>query len=120
MTSVSYSHHFKMAEVAAPLLLATRPFQPAWLMSMPKTQAILGVEAQKVAMVYKHHSAVKDKAAASKVSQGVINKVGDLCRLLAFQPQYQAQFRARPDVSQGELIRVTDWKLLTPENYDRT
>jgi len=107
-------------EVAAPLLLATRPFQPAWLVAMPKTQAILSVEAQKYAMVYKHHQAVKGKAKTSKVGEDIINKVGDLSRLLAFQPQYKAQLRARPDVSQGELVRVTDWKLLTPENYDRT
>eukprot|EP00913_Durusdinium_trenchii_P021938 g20612.t1 len=103
-------------EVAAPLLLATRPFQPAWLVAMPQTRAILAVEAQKTAMVYKHHQAVKGKAAKAKVSADIINKVGDLSRLLAFQPQYKAQFRARPDVSQGEL----DWKLLTPEKYDRT
>ena len=27
---------------------------------------------------------------------------------------------ARPDVGEGVLLPVTDWKLLTPEDYDRT
>ena len=38
------------------------------------------VEAQKVAMVYKHHAAVKSAAVAdkSKVNQDIINKAGQL------------------------------------------
>ncbi|CAJ1341953.1 unnamed protein product [Effrenium voratum] len=107
-------------EVAGPLLLATRPFQPAWLVACPTTRAILGVEAQKAASVYKHHESVKKRAKGTKIKEETINKVGDVSRLLAFQPQYKAQLKARPDVAQGELVRVTDWKLLTPESYDRT
>jgi hypothetical protein len=95
------------------------------------------VEAQKVAMVYKHHAAVKENA--SKVSQDIINKaesdrvgmghhgtphwqnviksrifhwkssdyrapqhqVGDLSRLLAFQPQYKVLPRGFPRLVTG-------------------
>ncbi|CAE7238260.1 MET10 [Symbiodinium pilosum] len=85
---------------------------------MPKAKEIMGVEAQKAAMAYKHHQEAKTKA--GEINADTINKVGDLSRLLAFQPQYKALLRARPDVAQGELVRVTDWRLLTPDNYDRT
>eukprot|EP00438_Fugacium_kawagutii_P028508 Skav201408 [mRNA] locus=scaffold4679:20598:23269:- [translate_table: standard] len=132
---------------------------------MARSKPSRAVEAQKSAMVYKHHEAVKGKA--SKVSEDIINKawgvhlvtVGHLLIVgwmhSAAQPAcggLQAQLRARPDVAQGELVRVTDtqpaaahgcgcrgrrslsvdiglasgqcpqmdWKLLTPENYDRT
>mmetsp|Transcript_55269 Transcript_55269/g.103630 ORF Transcript_55269/g.103630 Transcript_55269/m.103630 type:complete len:482 (-) Transcript_55269:389-1834(-) len=105
-------------EAATPLVLPTRPFQPAWLIGMPKAKEMLAVEAQKASMAYKHHQEAKTKGVT--VDANTINKVGDLSRLLAFQPQYKAQLKARPDVAQGELVRVTDWKLLTPEKYDRT
>eukprot|EP00439_Symbiodinium_sp_Y106_P059694 s4742_g8.t1 len=67
-----------------------------------------------------NHGSGSPETKGAEINADTINKVGDLSRLLAFQPQYKAQLRARPDVAQGELVRVTDWKLLTPDNYDRT
>jgi len=56
----------------------------------------------------------------STVPKDTLQKVGDLGRFLAFKNSYKTEFRARPDVNEGELLRVTDWKLLTPKDYDRT
>eukprot|EP00933_Yihiella_yeosuensis_P080613 TRINITY_DN94072_c0_g1_i1.p1 TRINITY_DN94072_c0_g1~~TRINITY_DN94072_c0_g1_i1.p1 ORF type:complete len:513 (+),score=138.50 TRINITY_DN94072_c0_g1_i1:209-1540(+) len=62
----------------------------------------------------------------AKSSPEVLNKIdklsglGDLSKALAFGPAYKARLLARPDVDDGELVRVTDWKRLTPEDYDRT
>lgn len=54
------------------------------------------------------------------VEDEAIFKVGDLSKFLAFKSDYKAKFVARPDVEEGELLRVTDWQLLTPPDYDRT
>ena len=35
--------------------------------------------------------------------------------LEAFKDEYKTKFQARPDVDEGELLKVTDWKLLTPK-----
>jgi len=56
----------------------------------------------------------------AKVKAEDVNKVGDLSKYLAFQGEYKTSFAARPDVGEGVLVKVTDWKLLTPEDYDRT
>merc|ERR1719230_1614331 len=69
-------------------------------------------------MTFRHQQESKSKA--GDVSADSIKNAGDLGKYLAFQAPYKAQLRARPDVAQGELVRVTDWKLLTPEDYDRT
>jgi len=105
-------------KVATPLVLATRPWQPAWLVGAPVMKSVATVEAQRAAMTFQHQQ--ESKAKAEGVSADAIKNVGDLSKYLAFQPQYKSQLRARPDVAQGELVRVTDWKLLTPEDYDRT
>jgi len=49
-----------------------------------------------------------------------LDAAGDLGKYLAFKDEYNTRFMARPDVGEGQLLRVTDWKLLTPETYDRT
>ena len=119
-----------------------------WFVAGAKFCMHAEVEAQKSAMAYKHHQEAKTKGA--EINADTINKalggefmskvflfglvprqVGDLSRLLAFQPQYKARqmppyriityvnnmrrrpedealLRARPDVAQGELVRVTD------------
>eukprot|EP00930_Biecheleria_cincta_P080629 TRINITY_DN68_c0_g1_i8.p1 TRINITY_DN68_c0_g1~~TRINITY_DN68_c0_g1_i8.p1 ORF type:complete len:484 (+),score=132.83 TRINITY_DN68_c0_g1_i8:74-1525(+) len=105
-------------KVAAPLVLATRPWQPALLVSAPVMSNVATVEAQQAALAFQHQQECKNKAEG--ISAESIKNVGELSKYLAFQPQYKAQLRARPDVAQGELVRVTDWKLLTPEDYDRT
>jgi len=56
----------------------------------------------------------------AKVKAEDVNKVGELSKYLAFQGEYKTSFAARPDVGEGVLVKVTDWKLLTPEDYDRT
>jgi len=57
---------------------------------------------------------------AEKISDDAANNIGDLGKYLAFKPAFATKFMARPDVGQGVLLPVTDWKLLTPEDYDRT
>mmetsp|Transcript_43448 Transcript_43448/g.123900 ORF Transcript_43448/g.123900 Transcript_43448/m.123900 type:complete len:522 (+) Transcript_43448:88-1653(+) len=56
----------------------------------------------------------------AEVSEGDVNVIGELSKYLAFKPEFKTRFLARPDVGEGVLLRVTDWKLLTPEDYDRT
>eukprot|EP00413_Alexandrium_margalefii_P009001 CAMPEP_0204526094 /NCGR_PEP_ID=MMETSP0661-20131031/8249_1 /ASSEMBLY_ACC=CAM_ASM_000606 /TAXON_ID=109239 /ORGANISM="Alexandrium margalefi, Strain AMGDE01CS-322" /LENGTH=519 /DNA_ID=CAMNT_0051531923 /DNA_START=58 /DNA_END=1617 /DNA_ORIENTATION=- len=65
---------------------------------------------------------IKDVGASIKanVSEAELNNVGDLAKYLAFKPEYGTKFLARPDVGAGVLLKVTDWRLLTPEDYDRT
>jgi len=65
---------------------------------------------------------IQDCAASLKagITDADIKNVGDLAKYLSFKPEYGTQFMARPDVGQGELLRVTDWRLLTPADYDRT
>ena len=99
-------------------MLVTRPCQPAWLVGAPVMSSVATVEAQRAAMTFQHQQESKNNAEG--ISADSIKNAGDLSKYLAFQPQYKAQLRARPDVAQGELVRVTDWKLLTPEDYDRT
>jgi len=65
---------------------------------------------------------IKDVGGSQKaaVSEAELNNVGDLAKYLAFKPEYSTKFAARPDVGEGVLLKVTDWKLLTPQDYDRT
>jgi len=65
---------------------------------------------------------IKDVGATMKAtaSEAELSNVGDLAKYLAFQPEYNTKFLARPDVGEGVLLKVTDWRLLTPEDYDRT
>jgi sulfite reductase (NADPH) flavoprotein alpha-component len=65
------------------------------------------------------HAAGVSKA-AKKISDEQYHAAEELGKFLAFKNEYQTQFMARPDVSEAELVKVTDWKLLTPEDYDRT
>lgn len=74
--------------------------------------------AQRAQTILKHIEETKTKS--KEVPLKELNQVGDLAKFMAFQPQYKAKLLARPDVAEGELVKVTDWKLLTPENYDRT
>jgi len=60
------------------------------------------------------------KSKSSSVSKEELQKVGDVAKFLAFKGCYKTEFRARPDVTEGELLKVTDWRLLTPPDYDRT
>jgi sulfite reductase (NADPH) flavoprotein alpha-component len=57
---------------------------------------------------------------AAKASKDELNSVGDLSKYLSFQSEYKTNFTARPDVGEGVLLKVTDWRLLTPQDYDRT
>eukprot|EP00928_Gymnodinium_smaydae_P071601 TRINITY_DN55148_c0_g1_i1.p1 TRINITY_DN55148_c0_g1~~TRINITY_DN55148_c0_g1_i1.p1 ORF type:complete len:510 (-),score=110.04 TRINITY_DN55148_c0_g1_i1:213-1706(-) len=63
---------------------------------------------------------IDEKAFISKAAEADVNKVGDMAKFLAFKPDYSTKFVARPDVDDGVLLKVTDWKLLTPQEYDRT
>jgi len=69
--------------------------------------------------VRKYVAEVGDKLNAG-VGQKTLDGAGDLGKYLAFKDQYLTRFMARPDVGEGQLIKVTDWYRLTPENYDRT
>jgi sulfite reductase (NADPH) flavoprotein alpha-component len=60
------------------------------------------------------------KSNLANITKDELDKVGDLGKYMAFKSEYETRFAARPDVAEGELIRCTDWKLLTPEDYDRT
>lgn len=55
-----------------------------------------------------------------ELSDEKIATASGLSKFVAFQSQYKTQYQARPDVAEAELVKVTDWKLLTPEDYDRT
>jgi sulfite reductase (NADPH) flavoprotein alpha-component len=57
---------------------------------------------------------------AKTISEAQFSAAEELSKYLAFKNEYQTQFVARPDVGEAELVKVTDWKLLTPEEYDRT
>eukprot|EP00928_Gymnodinium_smaydae_P008878 TRINITY_DN1326_c1_g1_i1.p1 TRINITY_DN1326_c1_g1~~TRINITY_DN1326_c1_g1_i1.p1 ORF type:complete len:518 (-),score=122.03 TRINITY_DN1326_c1_g1_i1:260-1768(-) len=64
---------------------------------------------------------IQEKDFVGKVAGAAdVNQVGDIMKFLAFKPDYSTRFAARPDVDDGVLLKVTDWKLLTPEDYDRT
>jgi sulfite reductase (NADPH) flavoprotein alpha-component len=60
------------------------------------------------------------KSKFANITKDEMDKIGDLGKYMAFKSEYKTRFAARPDVAEGELIRCTDWKLLTPEDYDRT
>jgi len=49
-----------------------------------------------------------------------LEQIGDIAKYMAFKSEYKTTYAARPDILEGELIKVTDWKLLTPKDYDRT
>lgn len=49
-----------------------------------------------------------------------VSDASTLGQFLAFKDEYKTCFHARPDVGEGQLLRVTDWYRLTPEDYDRT
>eukprot|EP00931_Biecheleriopsis_adriatica_P094670 TRINITY_DN6829_c0_g1_i1.p1 TRINITY_DN6829_c0_g1~~TRINITY_DN6829_c0_g1_i1.p1 ORF type:complete len:507 (+),score=142.90 TRINITY_DN6829_c0_g1_i1:78-1523(+) len=102
---------------AQPLLLPLRPWQPAYLSGMPAVKAVCKIHAKRAAMIHQHFEETKAQASKSAPKEDV---VGELGKFLGFKSQYKAQLKARPDVDEGELVRVTDWKLLTPPDYDRT
>mmetsp|Transcript_15957 Transcript_15957/g.50106 ORF Transcript_15957/g.50106 Transcript_15957/m.50106 type:complete len:521 (+) Transcript_15957:82-1644(+) len=81
--------------------------------------AAAAVKASQAVAVEKY---IKDVGSSTKAdaSEAELNSVGDLAKYLAFKPEYGTKFLARPDVGEGVLLKVTDWKLLTPEAYDRT
>jgi len=56
----------------------------------------------------------------SKASEKAVQNAGELGKYLAFKNEYGMEFQVRPDVGEGQLLKVTDWYCLTPENYDRT
>jgi sulfite reductase alpha subunit-like flavoprotein len=60
------------------------------------------------------------RKSAKKISDDQYQAAEGLSKFLAFKNEYQTQFMARPDVGEAELVKVTDWRLLTPEDYDRT
>jgi len=62
----------------------------------------------------------KMTASATPISTEGLSKTGDLSKYLAFKSQYDTKMLPRPDVDDGELVPVTEWQLLTPEDYDRT
>jgi sulfite reductase (NADPH) flavoprotein alpha-component len=57
---------------------------------------------------------------ATPISGEGLSKAGGLSKFLAFKSQYDTKMLPRPDVDDGELVPITDWRLLTPEDYDRT
>lgn len=60
------------------------------------------------------------KEVAKPLADATLAKTGDLGKFFAFPAEYRTKLVARPDVEEGELVPVTDWKLLTPPDYDRT
>ena len=56
----------------------------------------------------------------ARAPAAAVEKAGELGKYLAFKKEYQTTFMARPDVGEGQLLKVTDWYRLTPEDYDRT
>mmetsp|Transcript_66125 Transcript_66125/g.123375 ORF Transcript_66125/g.123375 Transcript_66125/m.123375 type:complete len:527 (-) Transcript_66125:94-1674(-) len=79
----------------------------------------LDVESSQEAAVQRYVSEVGPKLKADVAEDG-LQKYGDICKYLSFKPEYKTQYKARPDVDEGVLLRVTDWRLLTPKDYDRT
>jgi len=69
--------------------------------------------------VRKYLADVGDKLKADAGQEAIV-KAGELGKYLAFKDQYRTKFMARPDVGEGQLLKVTDWYRLTPEDYDRT
>lgn len=67
-----------------------------------------------------HIEELRVKTSSQPISLDELKTFGDLNKFVSFSKQYGTRLVARPDVDEGELVRVTDWKLLTPENYDRT
>lgn len=55
----------------------------------------------------------------AKAETIAIEKSG-VSKYVAFKKEYQTELKARPDVGEGQLLKVTDWYRLTPEDYDRT
>jgi sulfite reductase (NADPH) flavoprotein alpha-component len=72
----------------------------------------------KIVGVREHTEEVKMQAAP--ISDKDFATASSLSKFVAFQSAYKTKFMARPDVPEAELVKVTDWKLLTPEDYDRT
>jgi len=79
----------------------------------------LDVKSSQEASIERYMSDVSRKLKAD-VGPEDMNKLGDICKYLSFKPEYKMQYKARPDVDEGVLLRVTDWRLLTPKDYDRT
>lgn len=74
----------------------------------------------KIVNVAQHDADMKGKKNPAPVTKEILEKAGDIGKYLAFQSEYRTQLVARPDVGEGELVKVTDWRLLTPKDYDRT
>jgi len=101
-----------------PLTLPLRAMQPYLLAKLPAARTILTKRLRKAGTMLEYVeqlNANPTPAPADKLAQ-----IGDLSKFVAFKSEYGTQFLARPDVTGGELLRVTDWKLLTPPDYDRT
>jgi len=77
------------------------------------------LKAQQAAAVAKYVKETDGKLNAG-VKDADLDKLGDIYKYMAFKDEYKTKFQARPDVDEGELLKVTDWKLLTPKDYDRT
>jgi len=73
----------------------------------------------KAAAVQKYVVEVGDKI-GEPVAAKPLDAAADLGKYLAFKDEYRTRFMARPDVGEGQLLKVTDWRRLTPETYDRT
>lgn len=69
--------------------------------------------------IQKYVSEVGSKLGANTPADAVM-RAGDIAKFLAFGESFRTLLTVRPDVGQGELLKVTDWYRLTPENYDRT
>jgi len=87
--------------------------------SAAHSQDVIDIKACQSASVEKYIGDVGTTLKAI-VSEKDVNNVGELGKYLSFKSEYKTKFAARPDVDQGELLRVTDWRLLTPADYDRT
>lgn len=85
----------------------------------PQDQDKASFKASQLLAVNKY---IKEVAPSLKaeLSEADVNIAGGLGKYLAFKPEYKTEFKVRPDVEEGVLLRVTDWRLLTPEDYDRT
>eukprot|EP00929_Paragymnodinium_shiwhaense_P015005 TRINITY_DN122_c0_g1_i5.p1 TRINITY_DN122_c0_g1~~TRINITY_DN122_c0_g1_i5.p1 ORF type:complete len:527 (+),score=152.47 TRINITY_DN122_c0_g1_i5:80-1582(+) len=53
------------------------------------------------------------------VSNESMDTIGDLGKFMTFKNEYKTRFVARPDVTEGELLTITDYKRLTPDDYER-
>jgi len=100
----SINGHASKKNIATPIVQETEP-QPV---KTPKSEKA----------IFEHIQKMND--AVKSMSDEGLSKTGELSKFVAFKSQYDTKMLPRPDVDEGELVPITDWRLLTPKDYDRT